>query len=111
MSLFRFSLLAACLLVLGFDLACDGSRRTRLRRAIEQQKDDLQRGRQQLSILRSDYDAALLRITWKQLEKPMIEAMPEPIFSWESSSDPSLGLVEVSLSLAEHLNVEKEKRD
>jgi len=104
MIFFRLFILAACLLVLGFDLARDGSKQTRLRLGIETQKQELRRLRQDLSSMKSSYNARLLGITWDQ---PRVEVDEADLAYQISETVTGIKATETSIPLDDHLNIER----
>lgn len=109
MNSFRLLLFAACLLLLGFDLARDGSKQIRLRRGIENQKEELRRLRQDLSSIRSSYNSRLIEITWHLPPEEAVEpALVEEIAT--TAQDVADGS-EALIPLNDHLNVERGQRN
>ena len=105
----RLFLLAAGLLVLGFDLARDGSEQIRLRRGIESQQQELRRLREDLSQIRARYNARLLGITWSGYGHQIDESVS--LSEIASSSAVDLQGQGSPISLNEHLNLEQGHRD
>ena len=105
MNAFRLSLMTACLFVLGFDLARDGSLQLRLRHGIEKQQQQLSRIRQDLSSARPRYQARMVSITWRASEMvPDEETISaEMALSFESDGN----RWESPLPLTVHLRVEE----
>ena len=101
MNAFRLSLLAACLLVLGFDLARDGSEQMRLRHDIEKKQKQLSRIRQDLSVTRGKYEARLVSITWSDSEVVVIEELLQPEIA--STFDVDRDTSGLPISLNDHL--------
>ncbi|NRA74720.1 MAG: hypothetical protein HRU16_02160 [Planctomycetes bacterium] len=100
MNAFRLSLLAACVLVLGFDLARDGSEQMRLRHDIEKKQKQLSRIRQDLSVTRGKYEARLVSITWSD-SGVVIEELLQPEIA--SAFDVDRDTSGLPISLNDHL--------
>ena len=109
MNAFRLSLLAACLLVLGFDLARDGSEQMRLRHDIEKKQKQLGRIRQDLSVTRARYEARLVSITWNDSEVVVLEQLLQPEIA--SVFDVARDAPGSPISLNDHLDVEAGRGD
>ena len=105
MNTFRVALLTACLLVLGFDLALDGSLQIRLRHGIEKQQEQLSRIRQDLSSARTRYQTRLVSITWSESGMVLDEETPSAVMAPSFESDRNRW--ESPLPLTEHLGVEE----
>ncbi len=108
MNILKLIMVAACILMLGFDLARDGAQKIRLQRNVESQQQLLDRLRIDLSKQRSFNDALRFELAWgddlMQIADEGRESMAH--LGGEISGEP--GAVLTPITVREHLGAEGE---
>ena len=79
MTAMKVAMLAACVLVLGFDLARDGAEKIRLKRSVEVQKETLGRLRLDLSTSRSRQQVQIFEMVWGDAPESLDEISLDPL--------------------------------
>lgn len=79
MTAMKVAMLAACVLVLGFDLARDGAEKIRLKRSVEVQKETLGRLRLDLSTSRSMLQVQVFEMVWGTAPENLDQISLEPL--------------------------------
>ena len=79
MTAMKVAMVAACVLVLGFDLARDGAEKIRLKRSVEVQKETLGRLRLDLSTSRSMLQVQVFEMVWGTAPENLDQISLEPL--------------------------------
>jgi hypothetical protein len=112
MTAMKVAMVAACVLVLGFDLARDGAEKIRLKRSIEVQKETLGRQRLDLSTSRSMQQVKVFEMVWgvdrENLDNISLEQMEEMALVDETQVSEFSGSV-VPISVLDHLLAEEDR--
>jgi hypothetical protein len=112
MTAMKVALVAACVLVLGFDLARDGAEKIRLKRSVEVQKETLGRLRLDLSTSRSMLQVQVFEMVWGAAPEKLDEISLEPLEEMALFDGTQVGQFSgsvVPISLLDHLLVEEER--
>lgn len=111
MTAMKVALVAACVLVLGFDLARDGAEKIRLKRSVEVQKETLGRLRLDLSTSRSMLQVQVFEMVWGTAPEKLDEISLEPLEEMALFDGTQVGQFSgsvVPISLLDHLLVEED---
>lgn len=111
MTAMKVALVAACVLVLGFDLARDGAEKIRLKRSVEVQKETLGRLRLDLSTSRSMLQVQVFEMVWGAAPEKLDEISLEPLEEMALFDGTQVGQFSgsvVPISLLDHLLVEED---
>ena len=111
MTAMKVAMVAACVLVLGFDLARDGAEKIRLKRSVEVQKETLGRLRLDLSTSRSMLQVQVFEMVWgtapENLDQISLEPLEEMALVDGTQVRQFSGSV-VPISILDHLLVEED---
>ena len=108
MNTLKLVMVAACILMLGFDLARDGAQKIRLKRNVESQQQLLDRLRIDLSTKRSFNDALRFELAWGDDLMQIDDEGREPMAHLGGGISGEPGAVLTPITVREHLRAEGE---
>ncbi len=111
MTAMKVAMVAACVLVLGFDLARDGAEKIRLKRSVEVQKETLGRLRLDLSTSRSMLQVQVFEMVWGTAPENLDQISLEPLEEMALVDGTQVGQFSrsvVPISLRDHLFAEED---